>query len=204
MKETPLEIEGINDEIYAGFWRRLASLLLDFVFIIPVGFITLYINSLSKEMFFIMVIPNLIFGIWYHVYLPKKYGGTPGKLIAGIEIIKISGEKIEWKEAILRHSVLLTLTLFSSILMINSLIQADSETYNNLTWFKQAQYLMSLSPVLFMLYTWASNIWVYSEFIVLLTNPRKRAVHDYIAGTVIVKKIYVDDIRNAMRIENES
>ena len=46
---------------------------------------------------------------------------------------------------------------------------------------------MGLSPVLFSIYSWLSNIWVYSEFIVLLTNKRKRALHDFIANTVIIR-----------------
>jgi len=33
---------------------------------------------------------------------------------------------------------------------------------------------------------------------VLLTNDRKRAIHDFIAGTVIVKKMYIDKINEVM------
>ncbi len=61
---------------------------------------------------------------------------------------------------------------------------------------------MSLSPIFFLIYTWVSNIWIYSEFIVLLTNKRKRAIHDYIAGTIIVKAKYIDEIREAMNNRN--
>jgi len=32
-----------------------------------------------------------------------------------------------------------------------------------------------------------SNIWVWSEFIILLTNDRKRAINDYIGNTVVIK-----------------
>ena len=116
----------------------------------------------------------------------------------GIKIIQINGKPIDWKEAFLRHSVLLVLTLFSSILMVVCLLKADETVYNDLGWIQRSQYLMSLAPIFFLIYTWASNIWIYSEFIVLLTNPRKRVVHDYIAGTVIVKQIYIDRINEIM------
>jgi len=53
-----------------------------------------------------------------------------------------------------------------------------------------------------LVYTWINNIWVYSEFIVLLTNNRKRAIQDYIAGTVIVKGKFVDIIRETMKTQN--
>ena len=149
-------------------------------------------------MYLYTLVPNLLFGLWYNIYLPKKHGGTPGKLVAGMKIIRLDGTDIEWKEAILRHIVLFGLTIFSSVMMVCCLLQADETTYMNLGWLGQAKYLMSLSPGFFLLYTWISNIWIYSEFIVLLTNKRKRAIHDYIAGTVIVRTKYLEEIRAAM------
>ena len=197
-KQTPLKIEGITDNLYAGFWIRLGSLLLDTLFMLPVIFLTLYLNGLGKNIYFYTLIPNLAFGLWYSIYLPKKYGGTPGKLVAGVKIIRLDGEAIGWKEAILRHSVLLALTILSSIWMTSCLLSADDETFKSLGWLQQTQYLMTLSPGFFKFYNWASNIWIYSEFIVLLTNKRKRAIHDFIAGTVIVRAKYIDQIREAM------
>ena len=119
-----------------------------------------------------------------------------------MKIIKLNGESIDWKEAILRHLVLLLLTLFSVAMMTSCLISADETIFKSLGWLKRSEYLMSLSPVFFLIYTWVSNIWIYSEFIVLLTNKRKRAIHDYIAGTVIVKVKYIDEIRETMNNQN--
>lgn len=204
MKETPLYLEGIHDNIYAGFGPRLASLLLDALVMFPLGFIVLYLNSSDKDMYFYTFLPNFIIMLWYHIYLPKKYGGTPGKLIMGIRIIKLDGYEIDWKEAILRHSVIAALTVFNIILMTNSILKADDAIFNSLSWTEQTQYLMSLSPLLFTVYIWFSNIWTWGELIVLLTNPRKRALHDYIAGTVIVKKIYIKKIQQQMYPEKET
>ncbi|MES2238915.1 MAG: RDD family protein [Bacteroidota bacterium] len=200
--QTPLEIDGISESIYAGFWARCASLLLDTIIMLPILFLILYLNGLGKNMYFYTLIPNFIFGLWYYIYLTKKYGGTPGKLIAGMKIIKLNGESISWKEAFLRHSVLLVLTLFSIIMMTSCLLSADKIVFNSLGWLKRSQYLMSLSPTFFLIYAWVTNIWIYSEFIVLLTNKRKRAIHDYIAGTVIVKTRYINKITETMNSQN--
>lgn len=196
--QVPLQIDGITESIYAGFWARLGSLLLDSVFSIPVIFLVLYLNGLGKNVYFYTLVPNLLFFIWYNIYLLKKYGGTPGKLVVGIKIIKLDGQAIGWKEAILRNVILLALTVLSCIVMTVCLIKADDATFTSLSWMKQTQYLMTLSPVFFKIYAWASNIWIYSEFIVLLTNKRKRAIHDFIAGTVIVKAKYIDNIIETM------
>jgi len=203
-KQTPLQIEGISESLYAGFWTRLGSLLLDFIFILPVVFLIQYLNGLGKDIYYYTLIPNLLFAIWYHIYLPKKYGGTPGKLAVGITIVKLDGQPIDWQEAILRHIVLLILTLLASIIMIVTIMEADEETYTSLGWLERSQYLMTLSPGFFKFYNWTNNIWIYSEFIVLLTNKRKRAIHDFIAGTVIVRTKYLGKIREVMGLAKET
>jgi len=197
-KQTPLKIEGINDSLYAGFWARLGSLLLDTIFLMPIIFLTLYLNGLGKNIYFITFIPNFLFGLWYSIYLPKKYGGTPGKLVVGMKIIRIDGEPIDWKESFLRYSINFAITLFSVAMMTVCILQADDSIFTSLSWLKQTQYLMTLSPTFFKVHTWISNIWIYGELVVLLTNKRKRAIHDFIAGTVIVKAKYVEQIRAAM------
>jgi len=200
-EETPLKIDGITDSLYAGFWVRLGSIFLDFLIIIPFTTIILYLNNLQLNFYFFTLIPSLIFGLWYNVFLVNKYGGTPGKLLVGIKIIKINGQSVEWKEAILRHIVMFGITLISIFIMIRSIGIADSNYYESLTWIQKSQYLIGLSPVLFSIYTWLSNIWVYSELIVLLTNKRKRAIHDFIAGTVIIRTKHQESIINNLNIK---
>ena len=34
----------------------------------------------------------------------------------------------------------------------------------------------------------ASQLWMLSEFVVLLMNKRRRALHDYLAGTVVIRE----------------
>jgi uncharacterized RDD family membrane protein YckC len=200
-KQIPLQIDGISENLYAGFWTRLGSLLLDSIFTLPVVFLILYLNSVGKNIYFYTIIPSFVFSLWYHIYLPKKFGGTPGKLVVGITIIKLDGQFIDWKEAILRQIVLLALSILSSVLMTISILEADEEIFTSLSWLNQSRYLMSLYPMFFKFNTWTSNIWIYSEFVVLLTNKRKRAIHDFIAGTVIVRTMYLDNIREVMNLD---
>jgi uncharacterized RDD family membrane protein YckC len=35
----------------------------------------------------------------------------------------------------------------------------------------------------------AGQVWVWSEFVVLLTNKKRRALHDYLAGTVVIRRM---------------
>jgi uncharacterized RDD family membrane protein YckC len=203
-KQTPLTIDGLHESLYAGFWIRLGALFLDLLITIPVIFIVLYLNGLSKNAYFYTVVPHLIFHFWYNIYLVRKNGGTPGKLISGITILKTDGTDVTWREAILRYIVSFLLTIFYSIITIIALSQSDTEYYESLNWMNKQQYLMTLLPVYFSVYKWTSNIWTYGELFVLLFNKRKRALHDFIAETVVVRTKYIYKMRVAMNtIENE-
>ena len=32
-----------------------------------------------------------------------------------------------------------------------------------------------------------ASIWIWSEFIIMLTNKKRRALHDFMAGTVVIR-----------------
>lgn len=203
-KIIPLTIDGINESIYAGFWLRLGSLLLDLLILLPMIFLTLYINSLSKNVFYFTILPNLLFHFWYSIYLVKKYGGTPGKIIAGIKVLKTDGTDVTWREAILRQAVAFSLTIYIYIITIVALLEADTKYYESLDWMTKQHYLMTLTPMLFSIHSWLSNLWTYSELFVLLFNKRKRALHDFMANTVIVRTKYIDKIREAINSNNNN
>jgi uncharacterized RDD family membrane protein YckC len=195
---VPLKINGINENIYAGFWLRVWAQILDAVFVLPVLFLLLYLNGLDKNMYFYTLIPSMVFMLWYNVYLPQKNGGTPGKFIAGLTIIRIDGNYIGWKEAGLLYIVVFTLSVFNMVMMSANLLKADEVTFMGLGWLKRSQYLMSFSPDFFKITSWLTNLWVLGEYIVLFTNKRKRMTGDFIAGTVVVKTQYLEAIETEM------
>jgi uncharacterized RDD family membrane protein YckC len=205
MKEVqiPIRLQGIEEDLYAGFWRRFASLLLDFVIVSPFVTIIMLLNALNKNVFFYTLVPNLLIGLIYNVYFVQKWGGTPGKLIVGIKILKINGDDIKWREAILRYCVLFLLLIFGTIVMAITVSNIDSYYYESLDWINKQRYMGSISPTLNKINVWLINLWTYSELIVLLMNSRKRALHDFIAGTVIVKKKYVNEIRRVIQNEKD-
>lgn len=196
--QTPIKLEEINDSIYVGLKSRLVCFLLDGLIISPWMFLLLYLNSLGINIFFYTLIPSLLFVTWYNIYLVKKYGGTPGKLIMGLQIIKSDGKPVELREAILRYSVLLFLTILNLALLTFCLLKVDTGVYNGISWLKKETYLRTIEPSLNVILNSLYSIWIISGVITILSKPKKRAVHDYIAGTVIVKKKYINNINDVM------
>jgi uncharacterized RDD family membrane protein YckC len=195
--QIPLKLERARKPVFAGFWLRLGASLIDSLCLGALGAVLLYLNGRDMEYIYYTTFINLVFVVGYHIYLPKRYGGTPGKLLVGTTIIRTDGEAIGWREAFLRHMVNLILFICSAGITISCVLAADETVYMELGWMKRNEYLMSLST-LFTPYMWISNIWIWSEFIVLLTNKERRAIHDFIAGTVVVRTMYIPRLREEM------
>ncbi|MEJ6980513.1 RDD family protein [Pedobacter sp. P351] len=202
-QQIPLIIDGISENIYAGFSVRLRSALLDLLILAPFYVLILYINRVGTNVYYFTFIPNFAFLFWFSVYLVKRYGGTPGKLISGIKILKIDGSDVDWKEAILRESITLLLSVCFITLTLIALSKIDHHYYENLNWKEKSKYIKTFAPFLFVIHKWTSLIWTTSELLVLFTNTRQRAIHDFMANTVVVKVKYLNSIREAMSIENK-
>lgn len=184
--QLSLRAERTKEPVYAGFRSRGGAMLLDMLILTPVFVLNSYLNSLHPNVYLYSIVPMLALGVWYDIYLPKRYGGTPGKLLSGLTITRVDLQPIGWKEAFLRHSVNLLFTLLSAGIMLQSVLIADQESYAQLSWHEQSKYLKSLSPWS-VVYSKLMMAWSLSELVILLTNSKKRALHDFIAGTVVVR-----------------
>lgn len=188
-----------NERMYAGFWRRLSSLLIDFLLMIPYLWLDAYLSGANELVFYLSIVPGFLFHFWFYIYLVKVFGGTPGKLIVGIKILKLNGSDVTWREAILRESVSISFGIFALMISLYALPMVDWDYYDKMGWMEKNKYLFGLTPKWDTIYTWSSNLWIYSEFFVLLLNKKKRAIHDYIAGTVIIKSKYIDKFREEIK-----
>jgi len=173
---------------YAGFWKRFGSFWIDFLVMVPIMAFALWGNEQFRLFQVYYFIPGLLFGLWFHVYLVKRYGGTPGKLLLKIKISKLDGSDVDYKESMLRYLVLLILTMISSLpLLMITMGMSDAE-YFSYDWMQRAAVIAEKSPDWSSFATIAMNVWIWSEFIVMLTNKKRRAFHDFIAGTVVIHK----------------
>ncbi len=170
---------------YGGFWRRLGALLLDLLVNVPI--MALFIWGEQYRAFDIWsFIPSQIVGLFYSVYLVKRFGGTPGKLIAGLQIRKVNGELIGYKEAFLRNLPDFIFGLLISIAMLAAVLGMSDAQYHSYGFMERAQREAELAPSWLKPLQGLQNVWTWSEFLILLTNRKKRALHDFIAGTVVI------------------
>lgn len=171
---------------YAGFWKRIGSHFLDLLILSPL-MIPAYLFYSFKTYYYIYFIPGLLLGLFYQVYLVQKYGGTPGKRIMKIEIRKLDLSKVTYKDAFLRYSVLFVLSIFQHVGLLMGVMALAESDMSGLSYIEFSVKLASAAPPFYQQVSMLMGIWVWIEFIVIFFNKKKRAPHDFIAGTVVVE-----------------
>ena len=171
---------------YAGFWPRLGALLLDSLILLPLMALVFWGNARYRLFALYDLVPGTLFGLFYSVYLVRRFGGTPGKLIAGVRIRKVNGDPVGYREAVLRYLPEFVLGLLMSIAMLIPVFHMSDAEYHALSFMERAKRMVELAPSWYKPLQIVQNVWVWGELIVLLTNRKRRALHDFIAGTVVV------------------
>jgi uncharacterized RDD family membrane protein YckC len=171
---------------YAGFWPRLGSLLLDLIFVLPLSALVFWASRHYRLFQVYYMIPGTLFGLFYSVYLVRRFGGTPGKLVVGIRIRKLDGDPVGYREAFLRYLPEFILALLSNIAFTFPLLHMSDAEYQSLSFMEFSKHITELAPSWYKPVQVAQTIWFWGELIVLLTNRKRRALHDFIAGTVVV------------------
>lgn len=189
-KILPIDFPELDERIYAGFWRRFGALWLDFLITAPISYGIAYINNLGRLNTFYTAIPLHAFFFIYYIYCVKLWGATPGKIITKIKIIRKDGKQANWREAILRHIVQFVLGISVSIALTLPLVNMTDADFGSVSYRERSLLMTQLAPFCYKVVHWGVRIWMWSEFVVLLLNKRKRALHDYVAGTVVIRKRY--------------
>lgn len=173
---------------YAGFWKRLGAICLDGLIMSPMVILSFWGEGQSRLFQIYFFIPTLVFGLWYGIYLVKRYGGTPGKLLLNIKVCKLDGDPIAYKEAIIRYSVFFILTFFISIPPMLVVLGMTDTEYLSMDFEARSVAITERSSWWYILGLAATYIWLLGEVIAMLANKKRRAIHDFMAGTVVVHK----------------
>ncbi len=106
----------------------------------------------------------------YAIYMHGRFGQTFGKLIAGVRVIDVNGGRISYKQAAVRDFVPL---LLAPIPMWYSIYYVTTGGIPDVSLYQSASSI--------------ALIWVLLEMLTMLFNDKRRAIHDFIASTVVVR-----------------
>lgn len=193
----PLKIEG--KRVYVGFLVRLAAGIADTIILIPFSALFTFIEGIDRHLAMFVTIPSATLFALYNVFFNARFGGTLGKLFFNIRITRPDGTPISWRHAWWRSSVDLIFAALFLCVSIWALSQIDPSVYSELDWKNRPEVLAGFFPSWYGIIFILQTIWIWGEFIVLLLNKRKRAVHDFIAGTVVIKKEFSKPATDTMK-----
>ena len=157
-------------KIYKTFWRRFWAGLIDAIIFWVFGFV-----GMIK---FIGTTSHLVLGLWYafgllgpliySIVLHGLCGQTVGKMVTKVTVVDITGRRLSMKQAIYRDSPYLVLAIFGFYATV-------------------LDYIAETPMMLQSLVEFLSFAWFLIEIISMLTNRKRRAVHDFIAESVVIR-----------------
>lgn len=172
---------------YAGFWVRSGALLVDGLISLPLVFLYYYLFRFSWITAVIIQVPYLFLWAAYNIYFLGRWGQTIGKMATHIKVTRLDGSPIGYKQAFLRHIVDLALETVYKTSFLIALFSVSRINFEISGWEARDALLRDASPYWGFWVENALAIWALSELIVLLFNKKRRAIHDFIAGTVVIR-----------------
>ncbi len=193
-KTLPLRLENPDQRLYAHIGQRLAAGLLDGIFLVPVTVGLLYFNSLHLYNYYLTWMATQLVLAIYCIYLPLRFGATPGKRVMGLTILKMDGAAISYRESILKYLPMLILGVCAFIIQSAAITMADESVFSRLGWVEQNTYLQAVNPVPM----WIQMVLIYGYYVVtilmVVLDSRNRSLSDRVAGTVVVRTDCLDRI----------
>lgn len=175
-----------NEDLrYVGFWKRVLIKILDGLFglvLFPLSrWMTIY--SFDHKNIAPIIISSFIF-MAIQIFLVTRYGGTLAKLVLGIRIIDDTGNYLKVDKAIIRDIIYIFITGLSLIPIITTIQSIDPEV--KVDSYRQVITLIRLYAYDEYRYINLFNVFAIIDVLTVAFNSRKRAIHDYLAGSYVV------------------
>jgi uncharacterized RDD family membrane protein YckC len=169
---------------YLTFSPRFIAPSIDGLVLWPIiGGSQLLMSSFDLPSLLVIPLTFVIYTVHYiyTIYFHAKCGQTIGKMVCKIKVVTASDEaNISIKSAIIRDSIPIVMTIFFFVTHIDIISAPDEEVVE----FFQANSWLSYIP----------SAWFIAEVITMLTNEKRRALHDFIAGTVVIRTNIEEDV----------
>lgn len=180
-KQDPDVIESMEKSAlkmrYQTFGPRFVAAIIDGVILVIASKLIFYITkSFGDSASIVSNTLDIFLFVIYSVVFHGMFSQTIGKMVMGVVLLDVKTEKyIGFTHALLRDSVIIACTILTYTAW---LIGSDS---NGLVTDQQfLDILVIIALVRF--------CWVLLEIITMLFNKKRRALHDFIGGTVVVRE----------------
>lgn len=170
--------DAMIDLRYKTFWRRVGAGFVDALVFAPLTALMFWVYAKVDHgvALALIYVVQQVAGYTYSVGMHARYGQTLGKMASGIKVIDVSEARpISLRQALRRDSVWIAFSIVATLLELSRLLDGIGPLDRTQT---------SLSTTLA---EQASFFWFLAEVVTMLFNAKRRSLHDFIAGTVVVR-----------------
>jgi uncharacterized RDD family membrane protein YckC len=132
---------------FATFSQRFAAMWIDLLVFVPLILAYHSLESVSQQAALVFSILHAGLGQAYSIYGHGRFGKAVGKWAMGIQVVRVTGGPLRWREAWLRSAVELCLAAVTSLGWIATFIAIADSEYNGLGWSARAALRAAHEPV---------------------------------------------------------
>ena len=172
--QTPILTEKLK---YATILPRIAARIGDGLIMAPVVMIGSLLLMRSSDMWLHVAWVAIlqVAGQLYEIVMLGIFGQTLGKMACGVIVRDISERPLSMKQAVLRNIVNLVMLPFAFWAYLPPILHPQPP----INFLQQ--------PFAAQLFAYVSFTWGLADVLTIFTNKQRRALHDYIAGSVVIR-----------------
>lgn len=165
-------------EKYQTVGARFLASLIDSLLAIPVAIVTMIAANLfsSPKINFSLTIAMSVIPVLYTILMHNFYGQTLGKMAMKVKVLDITERPITFTQSVVRSLPQLFPVFISASTLSHQILPQTDEVFPN-------DVFGTILTVIYGLY----SLWNIFDIIICLSSDKKRALHDLVAGTVVVK-----------------
>lgn len=172
-----------NGMRYAGVGSRLTAGFIDLLLFAPVIAAQFLVSPWNVQRFEFCFWASCLY-YPYLVLMISRYGQTVGKMAVGITVYHDDGAPMTLKTSLKRASVDLLMGAVFIGAHLHALSKLDLgfsfKTYAEAYWyFNDANSILGKEA-------WIGMFWAVMEYLSICFSGRKKAIHDYIGGTIVL------------------
>lgn len=164
---------------YNTFWPRLFAHVIDGLVLVPIDLLNDWIEKTATD-------SSLIYSLWYSantiaiylyfILMHGYFGQTLGKMLFKVKVFDVSEQnQVSIKQAFFRDCIPLIMCILYMMF------------FNPLSFNIDQIDIFSDVPIVFWFFAFFGLFWRILEIGTMLNDEKRRAFHDYIAGTVVIR-----------------
>lgn len=184
---TQSELGNTIDPTAAGFWRRAwAGYFIDsFVLMQALSPLFAIGDFTTRDVMLVTIIVSTFLGTLYVIHFHTIWGQSFGRVMLGIKLIDLKGGMPSAKQVWLRYSIDLGLAGVIGIFHTVAILGVTKEEFEGSNYYQRV--FLPFSVLSFGGMIAIGVTWQLLNLIVFFTNPERRTIRDYLAGTRVIR-----------------